>query len=373
MIFSRFEEFTQPRERFIKEEKCLQTSRKSPVGWPLLQEAQQGLLIDTKETKQYFRQVLQKEMNPVNKILETQAVLVLDGAFSTELEKKGYDLNDPLWSARALIEKPEAIAAVHEEYYAAGADCVITASYQATYQGFMARGLNRREAKKLIASSVTIASTVRDKFWADEGNRTNRQKTLVAASIGPYGAYLADGSEYRGKYGLSEKELMEFHRERLETLVATGPDILACETLPCLLEAKALIQLIRQYPEMYCWVSFSARDGEHTSSGESMEDCAAFLDTQEQVSAIGVNCTHPKYIDSLIEKIKGKTDKPVIVYPNGGQQYNPVKRTWLEPAPASPDYGEKARSWYNRGARIIGGCCKTTPEDIRRIADWVHK
>ncbi len=308
-------------------------------------------------------------MNPLEKILATQPVVILDGAFSTELERKGYDLNDPLWSARVLIENPNAIAAVHEDYLEAGADCIITASYQASYEGFMARGISKKEAGKLITSSTTIAKDIRDRFWV-ENQSDNRQKPLVAASVGPYGAYLADGSEYRGDYGLTEEELLDFHRERLDTLVAAKPDILACETLPCLLEAKALLRLLAQYPGVYCWISFSARDNGHTSNGESIKVCAACLDAFEQVAAVGINCTAPQHIESLIEKIKSKTDKPIIVYPNGGGQYNPVDKLW--PAPADLAYGERSRRWYDKGASIIGGCCKTTPDDIQKIAAWVR-
>ncbi len=268
-----------------------------------------------------------------------------------------------------LIENPDAIAAVHKDYLEAGADCIITASYQATYEGFMARGIGRNEAGNLLTSSITIAKDARDSFW-NEYTGDNRQKPLVAASVGPYGAYLADGSEYSGNYGITEEELLDFHRERLATLIAAKPDILACETLPCLLEAKALLRLITQYPEVYCWISFSARDNKHTSNGELIEECAAYLDAFEQVAAVGINCTAPQDIDLLIEKIKSRTEKPIIVYPNGGGQYNPVDKLW--PAPADLAYGERSRRWYNKGAKIIGGCCKTTPDDIRKIAAWVR-
>lgn len=311
-------------------------------------------------------------MNPIEKILSSQTALILDGAFSTELERKGCDLNDPLWSAKVLMENPQAIAAVHEDYYTAGADCVITASYQATYEGFMARGMNKEEARKLITDSVTIANTVRDNFWAKEENKANRSRPLVAASVGPYGAYLADGSEYRGNYGLTVEELMDFHRERLETLIAAKPDILACETLPCLAEAKALVNLLKQHPDTYCWISFSAKDGLRTNNGEAIEECAAYLNDFEQVAAIGVNCTAPQYIESLIERIESRTDKPIIVYPNGGQQYDPAEKIWHNLSPAELAYGERSKLWYSKGAKIIGGCCKTTPKDIQKIADWVH-
>jgi len=311
-------------------------------------------------------------MNPIDRILSAQAALILDGAFSTELERKGCDLNDPLWSAKILMENPDAIAAVHEDYYIAGADCVITASYQATYEGFMARGLSKDEARKLIADSVLIARNVRDTFWSDQKNRIGRQRPLVAASIGPYGAFLADGSEYKGGYGLSEEELMAFHRERLDTLIAAEPDILACETIPCLLEAKALVKLLSKYPGVYCWISFSAKNGECTNNGETIEECAAYLDAFDQVAAIGVNCTAPEYIESLICRIKSKTDKPIIVYPNGGQQYDPLEKVWLDQAPADLAYGERSRLWHSKGAKVIGGCCKTTPDDIAKIAAWVR-
>lgn len=310
-------------------------------------------------------------MNPIDTILKNQSVLILDGAFSTELERRGCDLNDPLWSAKVLMENPDAIAAVHEDYFIAGADCVITASYQATFEGFMKRGLSEEEAGKLIISSVSLAREVRDRFWAKVDNQINRPRPLVAASVGPYGAYLADGSEYRGDYGLDEEALMQFHRKRLETLIAAGPDVLACETIPCLVEAKAIVRLFGEYQGVYGWISFSAKDGEHTNNGECIEDCARWLDSYEQVAAVGVNCTSPEYIESLIERIRRGTNKPIIVYPNGGQHYDPVQKTWQK---CSTDfsYGERSVLWHKKGAQLIGGCCKTTPTDIRAIAAWVR-
>lgn len=310
-------------------------------------------------------------MNPIDNILNNQAVLILDGAFSTELERRGCDLNDPLWSAKILLENPKAIAAVHEDYYTAGADCVITASYQATIEGFMKRGLSAEDASKLISSSIILAREVRDTFWAKADNRINRQRPLVAASVGPYGAYLADGSEYRGDYGLNEEALMQFHKKRLEILIAAGPDVLACETIPCLVEAKAIVRLLEENPGVYGWISFSARDGEHTNNGERIEDCARWVDSHEQVAAVGINCTSPEYIESLIERIRRGTNKPIIVYPNGGQHYDAVQKTWQN---CSTDvlYGERSLLWHKKGAQLIGGCCKTTPDDIRDIAAWVR-
>ncbi len=311
-------------------------------------------------------------MNPINSILEKHPVLILDGAFSTELERKGCDLNDPLWSAKILMENPKAIAAVHEDYFYSGADCAITASYQATFEGFMKRGLSEEEAGKLMVLSITIAKNVRDEFWSKSENQINRPKPLVAASIGPYGAYLADGSEYRGNYGISEDALAQFHRKRMKTLIAAEPDVLACETIPCLAEAKAVVKVLEENPGIYGWVSFSCKDGEHTNSGERIEDCAKWLNEHEQVAAIGVNCTAPEYVESLIEEIRKGTDKPIIVYPNSGETYNANEKVWHGCSTAL-SYGESALRWYQKGAQIIGGCCRTTPKDIREVADWARK
>lgn len=311
-------------------------------------------------------------MNPIKDILDTFPLLILDGAFSTELERRGCDLNDPLWSAKILIENPELIGAVHTDYFEAGADCVITASYQATYEGFMKRGLNEEQARELIELSVTIATRARDAFWANSANRTNRPKPLVAASVGPYGAYLADGSEYRGEYTLNEAELITFHRKRLQTLIEAGPDILACETIPCLIEAKVIVGLMEEHPGSCGWISFSARDALHISSGERIEDCARWLDGHEQVAAVGVNCTAPDHVASLISHIRKGTDKPIVVYPNSGEHYDAGAKIWRECSPGF-SYGESARSWFEQGARLIGGCCRTTPEDIRAIAAWARK
>jgi len=310
-------------------------------------------------------------MNPFETILNKQKVLIIDGAFGTELERKGYDINDSLWSAKFLMEKPEAIAEVHLDYLNAGSDCITTASYQASFEGFMKRGMSEEEAKALIQSSITIAQNVRDTFWENEQNHLKREKPLVAASVGPYGAYLADGSEFRGNYGLSVEALMDFHRKRLATLIEAKPDLLACETIPCLIEAKALCKLLEEHPTMSAWVSFSAKDGTHINSGESIRECTAFFETQKQIVAIGINCTAPQYIESLIDEIKAVSSKPIIVYPNGGSTYNALTKTW-DGISQSSSYGKMAYTWYQKGARIIGGCCQTTPEDIAQIAQWVR-
>jgi homocysteine S-methyltransferase len=310
-------------------------------------------------------------MNPVASILDRYPALVIDGALATELERRGCDLKDDLWSAKILLEQPEVIKQVHFDYFKAGADCAITASYQATIEGFVKRGLSEREAIALIQTSVRLAMAARDEFWAEASNQAGRPRPFVAASVGPYGAFLADGSEYRGKYGLTEKELMDFHRPRMRALIEAGADLLACETIPCLVEAQAIASLLREFPAIHAWVSFSARDEKHISEGQLLADCVKALEDHPQVAAVGVNCTSPRYISSLIREMKQVTRKPILVYPNSGETYDATQNDW-NGAPVPDSFGEQAREWHAAGARLIGGCCRTTPEDIRLIASWAR-
>jgi homocysteine S-methyltransferase len=310
-------------------------------------------------------------MNPVASILDRYPVLVIDGALATELELRGCDLKDDLWSAKFLLEQPEIIQQVHFDYFRAGADCAITASYQATIEGFVKRGLSEKEAIALIQTSVRLAIAARDEFWEETSNRAGRPKPFVAASVGPYGAFLADGSEYRGNYGLTEKELMDFHRPRLRALIEAGAELLACETIPCLAEAQAIASLLREFPAISAWVSFTAGDEKHISEGQVLADCVKQLEDHPQIAAVGVNCTSPEYIPSLIREVKRVTQKPILVYPNSGETYDAAKNDWNgDPVPDA--FGEQAKEWYVAGARLIGGCCRTTPEDIRAIAGWAR-
>lgn len=311
-------------------------------------------------------------MNPIERILQNQKVAIVDGAMATELEARSCDLNDALWSAKVLLEQPELIRAVHLDYFNAGADIAITASYQATVDGFAKRGLNREQALELMKKSVKLAQEARDEFWSKEENRAGRVRPLIAGSVGPYGAYLADGSEYRGDYNLSEDELIAFHRPRVEALIASGADLLACETIPCGVEARALIRLLAEFPNATAWFTFTAKDGEHISNGERIADITAFLDTQPQAAAIGINCTSPLHIPSLVREIKKNTGKPIIVYPNSGEYYSAVTNTWHGET-SSDKFGLQSKDWFENGATLIGGCCRTTPGHIREIKNWVTK
>ena len=303
--------------------------------------------------------------NPLTPFLEGAGYLILDGAMATELEARGADLNDTLWSARLLPENPALIAAVHRDYLLAGADVLITASYQASFAGFAKRGLDEAAAGRLMRFSVELACQVRDEFWADPAQRAGRLKPLVAASVGPYGAVLHDGSEYRGDYGLSVAELMDFHRPRLAVLATAGADLLACETIPSLAEVEALIRLLPEFPEMPAWISASAGDGLHLCHGEPLTAMLALTDGCPQVVAAGINCTSPEYIESLLTS-GAASAKPLMTYPNRGERWDGIHHCWVG-GTGIVDYGAEALRWRQAGAQLVGGCCRSTPADIRAI------
>lgn len=304
--------------------------------------------------------------NPLTPFLEQQQSLILDGGLATELEARGFDLNDSLWSARLLSEAPEAIRAVHLDYLAAGADCIITASYQATIPGFRSKGFVEEDARDLIRRAVSVAKEARDEFWSKPENRENRHRPLVAASVGPYGAFLADGSEYRGDYGLDEDELYNFHGPRWRLLVECRPDLMACETIPSAIEARALARLLTETPEMPAWVSFSCRDGRRINDGTPLRDAARLLDDILSVVALGINCTPPRFIPELVREARRVTDKPIVVYPNSGEIYDVQERSWIGLS-IPDDFAEQSRTWREAGATLIGGCCRTGPRHITEI------
>jgi homocysteine S-methyltransferase len=307
--------------------------------------------------------------NPIAQFLTQRPLMLLDGALATELERRGADLHDVLWSAKVLMEQPNLIRAVHRDYFEAGADVAISASYQANFEAFACHGIDTIRAAQFLRDSISLAAQARDDFWAEPGNRIGRALPLIAASIGPYGAMLADGSEYRGHYDLSDDELMAFHRPRLEVLAQCGADVLACETIPSLREALVLARLLAEFPSASAWISFACADGAYTCEGQRIAECVSRLNDFPQVVSVGVNCTRPEYVTSLLQSMRDHTDKPLLVYPNSGEHYDARTRQWTGLADSSP-FAQQARGWYEQGARLIGGCCRTRPSDIRAIRAW---
>ncbi|MBV1947957.1 homocysteine S-methyltransferase [Streptomyces sp. BV129] len=282
--------------------------------------------------------------------------LVLDGGLSNQLAAAGHDLSDELWSARLLAEDPGAITEAHLAYYTAGADVAITASYQATFEGFAGRGIDRAAAARLLRSSVELAR--------EAARRAEVTRPLwVAASVGPYGAMLADGSEYRGRYGLSRAELERFHRPRLEVLAEASPDILALETIPDTDEAAALLHSVRGLG-IPAWLSYSI-DGDHTRAGQPLEEAFALAADADEILAVGVNCCAPEDVALAVETAARVTGKPVVAYPNSGETWDAGTRAWDSTPTLTPG---RSPAWSAAGARLLGGCCRVGPETITAIA-----
>jgi len=293
--------------------------------------------------------------------------LLIDGGLSNVLESNGHDLNNKLWAAQLLETDPEAIIQAHLAYLVSGARCITTASYQASVQGFMEMGHDQKASEALLLRSVDLAEkAIEHALTAGHINT----KPLIAASIGPYGAYLADGSEYRGNYGVSEEVLKEFHADRIRLLDNSNADLIACETIPSFQEAKVLGTLLNQAGKP-SWVSFSCKNGKQLNDGTAIEECVSIFADHPKVFAIGVNCTAPKYVSALITAIKKQIDsKKIVIYPNSGEAYNAKSKTWM--GISDPElFTRMAEEWVALGADIIGGCCRIGPDHIGAIRDKV--
>ncbi len=303
--------------------------------------------------------------DPLGTLLDEQGLVVLDGGLASELEARGHDLSDDLWSARLLLDAPEAIADVHTAYLEAGADCVVSASYQATLEGFHRRGVSASEGRERLRLAVELARRARDAFWSRRP--PGRRRPLVAASVGPYGAARADGSEYTGHYDRDESGLREFHAERFALLAGAGADLLACETIPSLVEARVLLDLLDETPGARAWFSFTARDAAHISDGTPIARVARELN-HERVLAVGVNCVSPSLVTGLLGELRDATDRPLVAYPNSGEGWDAGARRWSG-APDSPDVVKDSPGWRQAGARLIGGCCRVGPAEITSLRD----
>ncbi|MEV6651450.1 homocysteine S-methyltransferase [Streptomyces sp. NPDC051219] len=295
-------------------------------------------------------------MNPARPLRDALAegVVVLDGGLSNQLEAQGCDLSDALWSARLLADDPGQVEAAHQAYVRAGAQVLITASYQASYEGFAQRGTGRKEAEELLARSVRLARRAAD--------ASPDPDVWVAASVGPYGAMLADGSEYRGRYGLSVAELERFHRPRIETLAAAGPDVLALETVPDADEAEAMLRAAEGCG-VPVWLSYSIAGGT-TRAGQPLDRALALVAGVDQVIAAGINCCEPRDADLAVAVAAEVTGKPVVVYPNSGEGWDARARSWRGPVTYDP---ARVRQWRTAGARLVGGCCRVGPRQIAEL------
>ncbi len=288
---------------------------------------------------------------------------VLDGGMASELEYLGANINGPLWSAHVLEDAPEKIVAEHRAYIEAGADIIETASYQVSRMGYAEVGLYPARADAALLRSVALAHEAAAAFPG--------RRTVIAASLGPYGAALHNGAEYHGNYTCTFNDLVEFHRQRIDVLAAAppaqAPDLLAFETLPSLAEAEAIGQALAPHPELAAWFSFTCPDRAQVAHGELLRQCAKAVAAFPQTFAIGVNCTHPAFVPALIAELCDASDKPIIVYPNSGEEWDAQNRCWTGSSAPSA-YGEKAMEWIAAGAQIIGGCCRTRPQHIRMVA-----
>ncbi len=279
--------------------------------------------------------------------------VVLDGGLSTALEERGHDLSTSLWSARLVRDAPGEVVAAQRTFVEAGAQVLIAASYQMSYAGYGAVGRTEAECDEDLHAAVRLAREA-------AGDRA-----LVAASVGPYGAHLADGSEYTGYPDVSRRTLREFHARRLERLVAAGPDLLACETLPELREGEVVAELVAELdPAMPYWLSFSATTGGRLTGGAPFAEAAAL--PSGSCVAVGVNCTPPALVDELLDGAAAAV--PFVVYPNSGSRYDPEGKTWADAG--TPVFtAETVRGWVERGARVVGGCCGTSSAGVAAVAE----
>jgi homocysteine S-methyltransferase len=301
-------------------------------------------------------------MTPAWDDLFGAAPVVVDGGLSTQLAVLGEDTSGILWTGRVLLENPDAVRRAHADFVAAGAGVVITASYQVSRWGFEQAGMSGADADAALRASTWAARAA----VAEVPGATAR----VAASVGPYGAILHDGSEYRGRYGRTHGQLVDFHRERLDILAATGPDLLAIETIPDVDEAAALLEVLADHPGIPAWLSFSAMDGERTCAGQPIEEAVAVAASGPSVAAVGINCTDPRHVLALVERMRAATALPIVVYPNAGGEWDASDGEWhgttADGGAAFPD--AVVRGWIDAGATAVGGCCGTDARSISRVA-----
>jgi homocysteine S-methyltransferase len=279
------------------------------------------------------------------------AVRKLDGGLSTALELNGNKLSTSLWTGELIRTAPDEITKAHLDFINAGAEIIITSAYQLSYLGCGNRGWSELQTDEALHKSTQLAKDAVSKSGKD---------VKVAASVGPYGAALADGSEYRGNYGVGKTALKDFHAKRIELLIASNPDYLALETMPDTQEVEVLLDLLSDCPIPY-WVSYSCKEGNQTNAGQSF---ASAVDLAQSAMAVGVNCTAPELISGLLGSASSSI--PYVVYPNSGRSWDAVAKEWI----GTTEVGfadSLVKEWIDLGAEIIGGCCGIGPKEIASL------
>lgn len=311
-------------------------------------------------------------MGKFKELLDSQEVLILHGALGTEMEVLGYDISGSLWSAKYLLEQPSVIQNIHETYIAAGADLITTSSYQATIPGLLEAGLTEEVARNIIAQTVSLAKAARDTVWnqLSDDEKAKRPYPLISGDVGPYAAYLANGSEYTGEYGdVSKEELKTFHRPRIEILLEQGVDLLAMETIPNTLEAQALVELLAdEFPEVEGYMSFTIQKSTAISDGTNFERITEIINDSKQILALGINCSSPVLYDTVLENLVKLTNKYLVTYPNSGEVYDGCTQTWKPKDQDAKGLVENSHFWHEHfQVKIVGGCCRTRPNDIQTL------
>lgn len=307
-------------------------------------------------------------------LLDSRGTLIIDGGLATELENRGHDLNHPLWSAKILEEDPMGIKQTHLDYYIAGADIAITASYQASTQGLADHiHMDDQKATALIKRSVTLARLALEESYGQGGRRDSH--LLVAGSVGPYGAYLADGSEYRGDYQLTKSEFKDFHRPRISALVEADVDVLAIETMPNFQEIEAVLELLHEeFHGAIAWISCTLKDSSRISDGTSIEEVLRVVhEHRDFVVAFGINCVPTEIVKESLQNMRYRTDLPLLCYPNTGETWDAQEHNWSGSKPEESDIGQRFREWRDAGARLIGGCCRTGPQYVMAISKALER
>lgn len=316
-------------------------------------------------------------MGRLKELLAQKQILVLHGPLGTELEYMGYDVSGKLWSARYLLEKPEIIQDIHEIYLESGCNIVTTATYQATIPGLMAAGLDFEQAADIIRLTVQLANQARDNYWQRLSSEAQQQSVypLISGDVGPYAAYLADGSEYTGQYGdATLQELKDFHRPRIQLFLEQGVDMLALETIPNALEVQALTELLsEEFPQVEAYMSFTAQETGKITDGTSLKDVIALVEDCPQILAVGFNCSQPRLYDELLQELRTLTTKPLVTYPNSGETYDGATQTWHHSHEGEGSLVDQSLKWIDLGTQIVGGCCRTRPSEIALLAQAVQQ